>query len=129
MPFIYTTPPSAVFEPAGLPLLDYESDDTDTLPPLEGDSDGTSTTQDSDTDSDTVDDMVDTVNIDGFPGTDGQVSFNYREVINELEELWEYKKAVRLQLGKVFKELREVSIRGEIEGRLTSEYHLSPLRR
>ena len=99
-------------------LIDYESDDTDTLPPLEGDSHGTSTTQDSDTDSDAVDDMVDTVNIDGFPETDGQVSFNYREVINELEELWEYKKTVRLQLGKVFKELREVSIRGEIEGRL-----------
>ena len=118
MPLTYTIPPSAVFEPAGLPPLDYESDGTDTLPPLEGDSDGTSTTQDSDTDSDTVDDMVDTVNIDGFPETDGQVSFNYREVINELEELWEYKKAVRHQLGKVFKELREVSIRGEIEGRL-----------
>jgi len=101
MPSICITPSSTVYEPAGLPPLDDESDDT-------------SATQD----CDTVDDTVDTVNIDGFTETDGQVSFNYKEVINELEELWEYKKVVRYQLEEVFKELQEVSIRGDIEGRL-----------
>ena len=89
-----------------------------TMPPLDDESDDTSTTQDCDTDSDTVDDMVDTVNIDGFPETDGQVSFNYREVINELEELWEYKESVRHRRKAMLRELREVSIRGDIEGRL-----------
>jgi len=101
MPPICITPPSTAYGPTGLPPLDDESDDT-------------STTQD----CDTIDDTVDTDNIDDLPETDGQVSFNYKEVINELEELWEYKKAVRYQLEEVFKELREVSIRGDIEGRL-----------
>jgi len=67
MPPICATPPSTAYEPTGLPPLDDESDVT-------------STTQD----CDTVDDTVDTVNIDGFPETDGQVSFNYKEVIDEV---------------------------------------------
>jgi len=98
---ICITPPSTAYGPTGLPPLDDESDDT-------------STTQD----CDTIDDTVDTDNIDDSLETHGQVSFNYKEVINELEELWEYKESVRHRRKAMLRELREVSIRGDIEGRL-----------
>ena len=65
-----------------------------------------------------MDDTVDTDDIDDSLETTGQVSSKYKEVIRELEELREYKKVVHYQLEAVLKELREVSIRGDIEGRL-----------
>ena len=91
MPSICITPSSTVYESAELPPRDDESDDT-------------SMTQD----CDSIDDTVDTDNMDNSPETTGQVS----------EELQAYKEAVRHQFKAVLKELREVSMRGDIEGRL-----------
>ena len=59
-------------------------------------------------------------NIDVFPETIGQVSFEYNEVARELDELSAYKEQVRHQFKTVFKQLQEISIRGDIEGRLIS---------
>ena len=101
IPSISIIPSSTVNEPTRLPPHDDESDDT-------------SMTED----CDSIDDTVDTDNIDNSLETTGQVSFNYKEVIRELEELWTYKKVVRHQFKAVLRELQEVSMRGDIEGRL-----------
>jgi len=101
IPSISIIPSSTVIEPTRLPPRDDESDDT-------------SMTQD----CDSIDDTVDTDSIDNSLETTGQVSFKYKEVIRELEKLWAYKEAVRHQRKAVLRELREVSMRGDIEGRL-----------
>ena len=72
-------------------------------------------------DCDSIDDTVDTGNIDNSLETTGQVSFRYKEVIRELEELQAYKKVVCSQLKAVLRELREVSMQGDIEGRLIAD--------
>jgi len=104
IPSISIIPSSTVNEPTRLPPHDDESDDT-------------SMTED----CDSIEDTVDTDNIDNSPETIGQVSFKNNEVIRELEELWAYKKVARHQLEAVLKELREVSIRGDKEGRLIAD--------
>ena len=81
-------------EPTALPFRDDESDDT-------------SVTED----CDSIDNTVDTDNVDNSLETTGQVS----------EELQAYKKAVRHQFKAVLRELREVSMRGDIEGRLIAD--------
>jgi len=91
IPSICITPSSAVNGPAALQPRDDESGDT-------------SATEE----CDSMDDTVDTDNIDDPPKTTGQVS----------EELMTYKEAVRNQFKEVLKEVREVSMRGDIEGRL-----------
>ena len=101
IPSICITPSSTVYEPAELPPHDDESDDT-------------SVTQD----CDSIDDTVDTDNINNSLEMTGQVSIKYKEVIRELEELWAYKEVVRHRLKTVLRELREVSMQGDIEGRL-----------
>ena len=77
------------------------------LPPRDDESDDTSVTED----CDSIDDTVDTDNVDNSLETTGQVS----------EELQAYKKAVRHQFKAVLRELREVSMRGDIEGRLIAD--------
>ena len=101
IPSICITPSSTVIEPTRLPPRDDKSDDT-------------SVTQD----CDSIDDTVDTDNIDNSLETTGQVSFKYKEVIRELEELWAYKEVVRHRRKAVLRELQEVSMQGDIEGRL-----------
>ena len=91
IPSICITPSSAVNGPAALQPRDDESGDT-------------SATEE----CDSMDDTVDTDNIDNSPKTTGQVS----------EELQAHKEAMRHQFKAVLKELREVSMRGDIEGRL-----------
>jgi len=91
IPSICITPSSAVNGPT-------------TLPPRDDESGGTSVTEE----CDSTDDTVDTDNIDNSPKTTGQVS----------EELLTYTEAVRHQFKEVLKEVREVSMRGDIEGRL-----------
>ena len=86
------------------------------LPPHNDESDDTSMTED----CDSVDNSVDTNNIDNSLETVGQVSFKYNEIICELDELLAYKELVCHKFRAVFKQLQEVSVRGDIEGRIIS---------
>jgi len=132
-PSRYDRPPIIIIPSVSIIPSSIVHDPTD-LVPHDDESDDTSVTDD----CDSVDDTVDTDNIDNSLETIGQASFKYNEVIREFEELWAYKKAVRHQLKAVLKQLQEVSMRGDIEGRIISgtfkddypqgEYRSSPPR-
>lgn len=71
-------------------------------------------------DRDSLGGSADTYTVNDAPETLEQVSFRYNKVINELEELSVYKDIIRHQFKAVLKQLQEVSIWGDTEGKLVS---------